>query len=92
MVEAVVVSIIVVFLLCLYECRLQRAEAKIEAFEKWAKEAGGVIGQQSSASATLLRIADMHNDSLSAISLEVDDLQKFVACFRSLRDQVEVIQ
>jgi hypothetical protein len=34
----------------------------------------------------------MHNDTLGTLVVEVNDLQKFVASFRLLRDRAEVIQ
>jgi hypothetical protein len=68
-----------------FEIRAVRQQDTIAALEKWALE-------MNDFAESVKRIADMHNDTLGTLVVEVNDLQKFIAAFRLLRDQAEVIQ
>ena len=87
MVEIIIVSAIGVFILCLYECRLQKAEAEVERLKEWACGVEKSFGDVGQGIRNLTNTGSMHNDVIGSLVAEVADLNTFVEMFRSLRNE-----
>jgi hypothetical protein len=92
MLEVILICAISVGLVCWFECRAVNQADKIEALELWAKGASEALHEQAEALRQLQNVGHLHNGTLATLAISVDDLQKFAASFRLLRDSAEIIQ